>query len=188
MGTIAAIETTGGVAIAGDTMATDGETVTSERACRVFDLGSAGAGAVGKTGGVREFGRHLESEVDAYELEHGGEVGVETLGRIAARQSDQFDVEAVVATRDGDGHARLRRVDAVGGVMSNPTVALGSGAAVALGRLETADSDLGIDETAAAVEDAIRAATERDTETGGTIDSWTLASDSADGSQEEKPR
>jgi 20S proteasome alpha/beta subunit len=72
--------------------------------------------------------------------------------------------------------------------MSNPTVALGSGAAVALGRLETADSDLGIDETAAAVEDAIRAATERDTETGGTIDSWTLASDSADGSQEEKPR
>ncbi|WP_255191795.1 hypothetical protein [Natronobeatus ordinarius] len=177
MGTIVAVETDAGVVIAGDRRVTHGGIVTGDSATRVFDLDGIGAAAVGEAGAVDAFRRRLEAELEAAEFERRRELTVEVLGRIAARVAEAADVEAVVATRDDEGIARIRQVGADGSVLSNPVAALGSGAEPALGVLEEADRNRDLESTEALVRDVLEAVAERDPDTGEKIDSWSLASD-----------
>lgn len=178
-----AIETDAGVVLAGDTRTTTGGTVTSDSVQRVFDLDGAGAGAVGDPGDVDEFGRRLESELRTHEMETDTGTALNWIARTAAETATATGVEAVVGARDADGVARIRRVGPDGSVLEDATVALGSGAPVALGRLEDADLGADLDETAALARDVVAVAAERDVETGGDVDVWTLASPERDGSQ-----
>lgn len=175
MGTVVAIETAGGVAIAGDRRATRGGTVTGASADRVLDLDEVGAGAVGDPGDVDEFGRRLEAEVEEFERDRDRAVDVEALGRIAARVAEATGVEAAVATRDGEGAARLRQVGPDGSVLDDPVGAFGSGAQIALGRLDTADRDRDLAGSEAFVRDVVETVAERDPETGEDVDVWSLA-------------
>lgn len=176
MGTVVAIETTGGAAIAGDRLATRGGTVTSGSAERVFDLDAVGAGAVGEEGDVDAFRRRLDAELRSERMERHREIDVEVLARIAAEIAGDVGVEAVVATRDEEGVARIRQIGPDGSVLPGPVVALGSGAPIALGRLEAADRDRDLDATEELVRETVETVAERDADTGEVVDRWSLAS------------
>lgn len=180
MGTIVAIETDDGVAIAGDRRTTHSGTVTGDTANRVFDLDGIGAGAVGQEGDVDEFRRQLEAELREAELERGMDVDADSLGRIAARVAQDAGVDAVVAARDGDGAARLRQVGPDGSVLSDRSAAVGTGAELALGRLESADRDVDLAATEEFLRETVESLAERDPETGDEVELWSLASESTE--------
>ncbi|WP_418279810.1 hypothetical protein [Halorubrum sp. DTA98] len=60
MSTVVAVETPTGVAIAGDTQIVDGETVSSDRFQRVFDVRDVDVGVVGESGAVQQFRQRFE--------------------------------------------------------------------------------------------------------------------------------
>lgn len=176
MATIVGIETAAGAVLAGDRrLATDG-TVESERKRHVFDFEGVGAGAVGDAGSIDEFRRRLESEARSYETETGEPMSIDRLATVASNLS-VAGIEAIVLGRDDDGAARVRGVAADGGIVDDATVAFGSGAQFALGVLEGRDAELGLDDAAALASEAVETAAERDTETGGEVDTVRLASD-----------
>lgn len=174
MGTVVAIEAEGGVVIAGDSRQTRGGTVRSDSAERAFDLDGAGAGAVGDVGNVDEFRRRLSSELRSRRLETEEDPDVGWVARAAAEVASATGVEAVVGAPDEDGVPRVRRVGADGSVLADRTVALGSGAQLALGRLEAVDLDLSVAEAEDLVRDVLETVAERDTETGGDVEVWSM--------------
>lgn len=180
-----AIESRGGVAIAGDTRAVDGETVTGQHVQRVFDFDTVGAGVVGNPGDIQDFQRHLADELRSSRLQHGDEIGLSRVARIAARQAHKAGVSAAVAARDPDGIARLREVGPDGRALESSTIALGDGAEIAFGQLGTVDSAIDLEEAVAEITDILKTVTRRDSSSGGTIDVWSLsnapASDTGDG-------
>lgn len=176
MGTVVAIETSGGAAIAGDRLATRGGTVTSGGAERVVDLDEVGGGAVGEQGDVDEFHRRLDSELRSERMEREREIDVDLLARIAARIAEDAGVTAVVSTHDDEGVARIRQVGPDGSVLSGPIVAIGSGAQVALGRLEAAERERDLRSTEELARETIETVAERDTDTGEEVDLWSLPS------------
>lgn len=180
MGTVVGLEVTGGVAIASDTGVTEDGVVTSEGIRRIFEFDSMMAGAAGSPGRVQTFGRRLEAELRTQEIEHGSGIDLEKLARIAARESERAGVDAIVAAPDTEGIVRLREIGADGRVLSSPTVALGSGAAIALGQLETLELDLDVNGAADAARKVLRMVRERDSGTHGEIDVRTIANDDAD--------
>jgi len=176
MGTVIAFEADGGVAIAGDTRTTAGGTVTGE-VQRVFDLEEVGAGAAGDSGSVQAFGRGLDAALRERAFERDGPLGPDELARAAAEVAEDVGVEAVVATRDADGVARVRQVGPDGSVLEGPVVALGSGAGLALGRLEAMGLDVDAGALAATARDVLETVAARDAGTGEDVDVWTLGSE-----------
>lgn len=170
MGTLVAVEHEDGVVLAADTRAVEGGTVRSDRVGRLFEISAAAAGGVGRQGDVDAFARALERAVDAYELERERDVGIDQLGRLASREAQDAGVRAAVAARDDDGHARVREVGPDGAVIESETVALGSGAETATGRLEGADDIPDREAAEQLARSAVEAAVERDVDTGGDID------------------
>lgn len=176
MGTVVALESESGVAIAGDSRATDGSVVRADQRRRVFDFGEIGVGVVGDGNGIEEFRHRFGAALRSREFETERQPGIERVARIGARQAQHANVDAAVAARDSDGTPRLREVRAEGEVLDGPAVALGGGKPAALGRLDAVSAS-GIDELAAAARDVIETVTERDAGTGGGVETWTLADD-----------
>lgn len=179
MGTVVAIETDGGAAIAGDKRVIHGGTVTGESATRVVDLEGAGAGAVGEEGAVDAFQRRLEVELQ--DARRDREVTADVLGRIAAPIAEETGVEAVVAAHDNEGVARIRQVGSDGSVLSDPVAALGSGTQAALGQLEGVDRGEDPDSSEELLREVLKNVAKRDSTTGDEVDCWSLANESANG-------
>lgn len=180
MGTVVAVETDGGAAVAGDSLATHDGTVTSKHVDHVFDFEGVGAAATGDRTGVNEFERELGAKLRSERIDSDGSLGLDRVVALAREAAEMAEVEAVVVARDGDGVARVRRVGATGAVTEGPVVALGTGAAVALGVVEDADRSGDAEAAAKLVRDAVEAAADRDAETGGEIEVWTLPNDGTD--------
>jgi len=174
MGTVVAIAAERGVAIAADTSAVEGGTVTSRRLGRVFDFGSTGAGVVGDPSDIQAFERQLDAELKRWQLEREKQVEIDAVARIAARLTDEAPVDAAVGARDSTGTASLREVGTDGHVFENGRIALGSGAETALGHLETADPGPAPDDVEATARETVELVMERDVDTGDDIDSWSL--------------
>ena len=183
MGTIVALESQEGVVIAGDSQTTTGRTVTSQNVQRLFDFDTVGAGVVGATGDIQEFRRHFESELRELRIDKERDLEIGKVARVAARQAETAKVDAVVAARDADGTARLREVGSDGRVLENSTAALGSGAEVAYGRLETVDLAVSLTDATSTASDIVTTAVARDSESGGDVEVWSLsnATDTEDG-------
>jgi len=175
MATIVGIEADGGSAIAGDRLLTRGGTVESEDKRHVFDLGEVGAAAVGESGGIDEFRRRLETEVESHETEHGEEMSLTRLATVASDIADDEGVEAIVVGREDDGAAGIRGIGSDGSVLSDDVVAFGSGAQVAIGVLEGREDGLGVDDAEESARDAVETASDRDTDTGADVDTFRLA-------------
>lgn len=182
MSTVVALETQGGVAIAADGQTADDGTITSRRVQHLVETDAVGAGVVGEPGDVQAFQRELTDELRQIRIERDEVVGIDTLGRIAARLAERSNVAAAVAAHDADGIARLRQVSRDGAVLEGPTVAIGDGAELAAGQLETVESGLDVDATERILVAILGRVANRDTETGGDIDVWSLphASDGED--------
>ena len=178
MATIVGIEVDGGAAIAGDRLLTQGGSVKSESKQHVFDFGDAGAAAVGDSGGVDEFRRRLESEIRDHETRDGDPMGITRLANVASDIAEDEGVEAIVVGRDDDERARIRGIGADGGVLTDATIALGSGAQFAIGILEGTERGISLDSAEDLLRDAIDTAAERDTGTGEEVDTYRLDNDS----------
>jgi len=177
MGTVVAIETQGGVAVAGDSRVVDDGTVTNRTIERVFRVDSGIAGVAGSAGDVQAFRRSLDAELARERLDGGDDADVTALAHAAARHAADAGVDVAVAGRDADGVARLREVRADGSVLDATSVALGSGAEIAYGRLEAVDPDRGVDDLGSTVRGIVEAVIERDTDSGGEVDVQTLGAD-----------
>ena len=176
MSTIAGVECAGGAVLAADRTVARGGSVASREKERTFDLDGCGAVALGDD--VDAFGRELENEVRSYTTDRGDEMRMTPFASVASDLAESHGVEAILAARDGDGVARIRAVDASGGVVEDPVAARGSGAAFALGQLEGLDAaDLSLDEAVTEVTGLFAAVAERDAETGDEIDVYSLESD-----------
>ncbi|USZ69786.1 20S proteasome subunit A/B (plasmid) [Halorussus salilacus] len=177
MATILGIEVDGGAVIAGDRLLAEGGTVRSENERRVFDFGDLGAAAVGDSGDVDEFERRLESEVRDHETQHGDPMTLTRFASLASDIAGELGVEAVVVGRDDREVARVRAIGADGGVLTDPTVALGSGAQVAAGILDGADRAVSLDAGERLAREVLDTVAERDTGTGGEVDAFALGDD-----------
>lgn len=177
MATIVGIEVDGGAVVAGDRRLTEGGTVKSESKRHVFDFGAVGAAAVGDSADVDEFRRRLESEARDHETQHGEPMSITRFANVASDIAAEEGVEAVVAARDDDEIGRVRGVGSDGGVLTDATVAFGSGAQLALGVLEGGERGISLDSAEERARDAIDAATERDTGTGEEVDTYRLDND-----------
>lgn len=174
MSTIVGVETDRGVALAADRASvTDG--TRGGDIDRLFAFEDAGAGAVGDPGDVGAFGRRLERELDRDRLERDRAPTVERVARVASDVAAEEDVDALVAARDDDGVARLRSVDATGGVLTDAVGAAGTGAQIALGVLEDDRPDGSTDDLEGRLREVLAAVAERDPETGEAVDTWSLA-------------
>ncbi|WP_276302407.1 20S proteasome subunit A/B [Halorussus lipolyticus] len=174
MATIVGVRTEEGAVLAGDRLLVADGTVRSEDKRHVFDLGEAGAAAVGDSGGVDEFHRRLESEVEAHEVEDDEPMGLTLLANVASDLADDEGVEAIVAGRD-DGAAGIRGIGSDGSVLTDDVVVFGSGAQVVLGVLESREDGIGLDDAEELARDAVETASDRDTDTGGEVDTYRLA-------------
>lgn len=174
MGTVVGIRLDDGIALAADRRATDGSTVRSDDLGKLFAFDGAGAGATGSASAIQEFGRRLEDELRRFRGREEREPSMDALERLAGRVASETGAEAIVAARDGGG-ASLRAIDAEGGAVEDDVLALGTGAQVALGRLEGIDRAAGVEEANEVLESVLAAVAERDAETGEEIDVWTLA-------------
>lgn len=177
MGTVVAVESADRVAIAADSLGVEDGTVRSRSVDRLVRLDGAIAGAVGDRAGVDEFRRRLEHEIEGYETERGRAIRIDPLARIAAREADSADVDAVVAALDDDGAAKLRRVDAGGGVVAVGRTALGTGPAVAMGELESFDPDEAGEGLADRLREIVEHVAAVDPETGGDVEAIELTGD-----------
>lgn len=164
----------GGAVLGADRLTTEGETVTGESFRRLAVLDGAGAVAVGDPGSVEAFHRRVEREVRDHRTREGETPGVERLARVAADAAAETGVEAIVAAR-GDAGAVVRAVAPDGAVLEDRVVAFGTGAAVALGRLEGVAGDADLDVAEEAVRAALSRAADRDAGTGADVDVWRLA-------------
>lgn len=174
MSTVVAVETPTGMAIAGDTRVVDGEAVSSEQFQRVFDVRGVGVGVVGESGAIQQFRQWLDVALQDRGFEGDDTIDIDAVARIAAREAQRAEVDAVVGARDADGAASLRQVASDGRVLDSGKVALGTGSEVALGLLEALDMDEAANDPAAAVRDILQTVMERDVDTGGEVDVWTL--------------
>jgi proteasome beta subunit len=171
MPTVIAFESDGGVVVAADRTVVRGNTVASTRANRLLAFDDCGGAVVDQPDEVR---RKLDVELRRYRTEHGESPTVEPYTRLLRDVVRDVGTDAVAAARDTAGEAHVRAVYADGSTLEDPPLALGTGAELALGRLEAARPS----ELAAAAEFASELLTgvaERDTRTGEEHDVWTLA-------------
>lgn len=175
MGTVVALASRGGVAIAADRQAVDDGTAKSRNLRRLVETDTVGAGVVGQPADIQTFQRELEDELRQLRIENDEEMEIDKLGRIAARLAEQSNVAAVVACHDAEGVAQLRRITPNGGVFEQTTAALGDGTELAAGQLETVDSELDIDATETTLVEILERVADRDADTGGDIDRWSLS-------------
>lgn len=174
MGTIVGIETESGTVLAGDRRVTSGTTVRSDNERKVFDFASAGAAVTGDPGGIDEFGRRLESEIQGYRTEREKNMEIQRLARVGATVADTAGVDAIVSTYDDASVARIREVGSDGRILDEDVVAVGSGVQIALGRLEGTSLDVDLDAAAALARDVLATVAEHDSATGPNVDVWRL--------------
>jgi proteasome beta subunit len=173
MATIVGVRCRDGVVVAGDRVLVRDGRIASRSRQHVFDLDDVGVAAVGSD--VDRFVDRLDGDLRSYRLERGS-VSFEALERLASDIASETATTAVVSTYDESGEVALRSLAPDGSTLSDPPMALGSGASLALGQLEAADLDsLSVSEGESFARDLFESVAERDPGTGDEIDCWTLA-------------
>lgn len=174
MGTAIGFECDGGVVLAADRVATRGGSVVSRSVEKVFTFDTVGAAVVGDRGGTDTFRREFDAELRSYRTERG-DAQLDAVVRIASRVAADADVDVLVAARDEDGRARLRTVGSDGSVLGEAYDAIGTGAQLALGRLEAVDRGVELSAAASTAESVLATVAQRDPGTGEDVDVWQLA-------------
>lgn len=176
MGTAIGFECDGGAVLAADRLVTRGGSVVSRSTEKLFTFDTIGSAVTGDRDGIDAFEREFDAELRSYRTERD-EPKLDAVARMASRIAEDADVDVLVVARDGDGRARLRTVDADGSVLEEEYDAIGSGAQLALGQLETVDRDVTLSEAVETAESVLATVSERDPDTGEDVDVWQLAHD-----------
>lgn len=172
MSTLVGFRCADGAVLAGDRSRVEGGRLQSRAQSRVFGFDDWGVAIAGTP--VEAVRDQLEASVRTYRTDHGKPPTVEPLSRMAREVVDSTEVELLFACRDTDGKATVGSVTADGAVLTDSPLALGSGASLALGRLESADLELPLADAQELAETVISGVASRDTATIDVVDSWTL--------------
>jgi len=183
-GTTVGVKAVDGVVLAADRRMSYGNFVVSRNIKKIHVVaGRVGVGFAGLYGDVSGLLRFLEADLRNYMLTTGGKI---TVYLVAKRLSlvmyrykmFPFMVEAIVAGVNPDGTPKLYVLDGIGSITEEDFAAIGSGAPMAYGYLESAyKEDLSVDEAESIAIDAVKAALGRDAGTGDGIDVLVLTGD-----------
>jgi proteasome beta subunit len=167
-----------GVVLGADRRASlGGRFVGSKDAKKVFEVAPTAAVTIsGSVGDGQAFVRRLRSEARLYELERGRAPSTESLATLAG---ELLRGGRTIPLLGGvDDEPRLYQLDPGGGVLPDAYAASGSGSTTAYGVLERGyEPDATVDDAVALAEDAIAAASERDTASGNGSLVATITSD-----------
>ncbi len=160
-----------GVVLAGDEREVRDRTVVSEDVSRVVELQNVGIASPGSTSALDELKRTIEDELRTYANRNERPISASAFERILASASQHAGADCLGAVRDDAGRATLLRVDDDGGVIRDETAALGTGAAIALGQLETLRTDQPTADGSDRLTEVMTVVDERDMETGSSVGS-----------------
>lgn len=163
-----------GVVIAGDRRAVRNGRIASDEFRRVFDVDGSAIGSPGSTSGVDALIQTVQDEVRTYKQRENSSVSSSAFERILVVATRETGVEALGAVRRDGGTTELLRFDSDGGVIRDETGAIGTGAAIAAGQLESMETDRSVANGQEALEDVLTVVEDRDTETGPTTDAVTI--------------
>lgn len=176
MPTVIGFECADGAVVAADRTVVQGDTVASTSQNRLLEFDDCGGAAVDDPDTVR---RELDVALREYRGENAQPPDVDAFAAIAEDVTQSVGTDVGLTARDEDGVARVVGVYADGSLVTGSPLALGSGAELALGRLETADPGVSLDEAAELATTILEGVAERDTRTGNDVDVFSL--ESADG-------
>lgn len=171
----------GGVVLATDKRLTLGDFVVSRNATKVFairdNIAVAFAGLYGDIAGLV---RIVENDIKAYEVIAGSSLSIKAVAKrlstlLYSYKMLPFIIEALVGGLEKTGEPRLFSLDSLGSLLEEDYVAIGSGAATALGLLEREyRNDLTLEEAEKLAIAAVRTAISRDAGSGDGIDVVTI--------------
>jgi proteasome beta subunit len=178
MGTAIGLECAGGAVLAADRVVTRGGSVLSRSTDKLFTFETVGTAGVGDRNGLDRFEREFDAAVRSYRTERGDPTG-DAVIRMTSRVAAEAGVDVLVVARDG-GQARLHTASADGSTLGEEYDAIGTGAQLALGQLESLDRDIDLSTAASTAEEVLATVSQRDPATGAEADVWQLAHATAD--------
>lgn len=187
MSTIVGFKCKDGVLLAADRLLVRNETIESTSKERLFVVDDvAGAACDGPAGAIDEFGREFERVVRSYQTERGP-IGIDPLETQVSSITADVGIDAIVATHDEDGIARVSALGRDGSQLSDSPLVRGTGAQLFIGALGIEGGSL--DTVEPKVRSAFKTVAENDPKTGEAVDVWRLpnvpdVSDASDASDE----
>ncbi|GAB6148309.1 archaeal proteasome endopeptidase complex subunit beta [Stetteria hydrogenophila] len=182
--TAVGIKTRAGVVLAADKRMSYGGFVMSRNVKKVHPVTRrVGIAIAGFYADMHGLIRILEAEIRYYETSNRVVMPLRAVAKLlsAILYSNKFFpyyVEAIVGGINGDGEPRIYVLDPVGAITEEDYIAVGSGATVALGVLESFyKPDASIEEAEDLAVKAMRAAIARDSSSGDGIDLLTITPD-----------
>lgn len=125
---------------------------------------------------IQAITKMLKANIDYYNLVVGKRISIRAAAKLLATMLYSYKYfpffsEVLIGGIDLEGEPRLYVMDPLGSLIEDDFAALGSGAPIAIGVLETRYSkDMGVEDAKKMVTDSIRAAIERDALSGDGID------------------
>ena len=125
---------------------------------------------------IQAITKMLKANIDYYNLVVGKRISIRAAAKLLATMLYSYKYfpffsEVLIGGIDLEGEPRLYVMDPLGSLIEDDFAALGSGAPIAIGVLETRYSkDMGVEDAKKMVIDSIRAAIERDALSGDGID------------------
>lgn len=175
--TVLGIKTRKGVVLATDRRLTLGDFIVSRNATKVFILRDNVAVAfAGLYGDIAGLIRILDTDMRAYEMTSGTHLSIKAVAKrlstlLYSYKAFPFIIEALVGGIERTGEPKLFSLDSLGSLLEEDYIAVGTGAATALGLLEREyRSDLDLDSAEKLAISAVRAAISRDVGSGDGID------------------
>lgn len=171
MPTVIGFECADGAVVAADRTVVQGDTVASTSQNRLLEFDDCGGATVDDPDAVR---RKLDAALREYRQENDDAPDVDAFAAVARDVVRSVGTDAGLVARDEDGAARVVGIYADGSLVPGSPLALGTGAEVAHGRLETADPNVSLDEAADLATTVLQGVSERDSRTGDEVDVFGL--------------
>lgn len=169
-----------GVVLAGDRRLTYGGYIMSRSAKKVFKVtDSIGIAFAGFFADLQALSKILSAEIRFYEVTSSRRMNVRSAAKLLSnilysRKIVPYLSEAVIGGVDGTG-SHLYVLDPIGSLIEDDYAALGSGASIAIGVIESQyRSDLKVEEAKDIALEAVKAAIKRDASSGDGVDLITI--------------
>ncbi|MEM0271325.1 MAG: proteasome subunit beta [Thermoprotei archaeon] len=178
------IKANNGVVLASEKRVVYGYTILSKSAKKVYALNNRiGIAFTGLVGDMQTLTKRLRSLIQLYELENNSEMLVRSAAKLLGNilfesRFAPYLTQTLIAGRDSEGF-HLFSLDVLGSVLEEAFTAIGSGAPIAIGILESEyKEDINIQDSIALARKAIMGALSRDIGSGDGVDILIIDSDS----------
>lgn len=176
MATVVGCRFADGVVLAGDRQVSQNGMIRSTTVNRIQRLPHACIGSADRPNRFQPLVTDLESAIRSYQFRTDESPTCSAITRLAQSISGTHRSAILLACRELTGQAALFIIDD-GSQTQEPAAALGTGSALAYGVLEQIDYSQGVDDGEAELSALIKTVSERDSNTGSTVDTIVLRDD-----------